>query len=146
MLFSNILMLIFNSVLLFYSNKTEEIYLFFDPNSTSTCQVSSEMEGRFHVTENIKSYEKIESSTGNVRFYICKELFQYTSSNLIKIDKLSKSEFCKLKFSNLDDLIKKVKKENTLYPSEVFPIIYIIEEDIDKSYRKYPVEWKYYIE
>lgn len=131
-------------LLLLFSGQTRVVYLFFDASSPSTCEVGPEMAGRFHESKSVKSFEKAKSKTGDIRFYLCKELFQYASSD--GVAEISETELAKLEFSDLDNLIKKVSKENPLYPSKVFPIIYIIEKGEGKSYLKYPVEWKYYIE
>jgi hypothetical protein len=131
-------------LVLLFSGQTRVLYLFFDATSTSTCEVGPEMEGRFQESKRVKSFEKVASSSGDIRFYLCKELFQYASSD--GVAEISETELSKLEFSDLDDLIKKVSKENPLYPSKVFPKIYVIEKGEGQTYLKYPVEWKYYIE
>lgn len=131
-------------LVLLFSGQTRVVYLFFDASSPSTCDVGSEMAGRFHESKNVRAFEKVKASTGAISFYLCKELFRYEGAD--EVEEVSQAELGKLKFSDLDDLIQKVAETDPLYPSKVFPKIYVIEKGEGESYRKYPVKWEYYVE
>lgn len=122
----------------------EVVYLMFDPGSTEICNIPKEQQGRYHGIEKAKKYEKIRQKDGRIDFYICRELFQL--DKLKKIDTCLTEQVINIKFSEIEDLIEKVNRENYLYPSTLFDKIYIFEKISDDQIAKYKVKWRYYIE
>jgi len=126
---------------------TNEIYLYFDKNNSELCEVPISQQGRYHGKKQVRRYEKIESSQNKNdrdRFYICNELFIPEKDSRIKKCKINYLKA--IEFSHIDDLIEIVNKENPLYPSKVYPIIYLVEKINKREMLIHEVKWQYYTE
>lgn len=122
----------------------ETIFLYFDASSKESCNIPQSQKDRYNEKPNLKKFVKIAQKDRNIEFYICKEQFLYRKED--KRDTCKISLLNTIKFSKIDDLMRKVNKVNPLYPDKVFKNIYIVEKINDSSFVKYKVKWQYYIE
>lgn len=132
-------------IFFYYSFTQEEkrIFIEFDSNSKSeTCKISKEDRGRYHTISETKKFTKIVQKNGNIDFYICKELFSHKKEK----DTCNSNYLRNIKFSKIEDLKKTISKINPLYPSKVYPNIYMVEKINDSVIVNYKVKWEYYIE
>lgn len=141
-----ILFALYTSLFFFTFPTKQEVNLYFDPGSMETCVLHESQIGRFHNEAEVKRYEKIQQLDGSIDFFLCKEMFQYKVSMHTLQKAISTTEIRNIKFSNINDLLEEVYKNNPLYPNSLFDKIYIYEKQLDGSFIKYKVDWQYYIE
>lgn len=122
------------------SGFTQEKFIFFNNNSNETVEVEIGNGKK----NRLKKFRKAFKKNNDIHFYINNELFvfKYKESS---IDTCKSKYFNKIKFSNLNNLKKKVNSTNPLYPYKVFPNLIIVEKE-DFGIIKYRVKWEYYIE
>ena len=134
-----IIIIILISHFCFSQKKTQQkTYLHFDSSSEKTYSV--EVNGKT-ITEQF--YSKGIKKNGDITFFIGKEMFYF---NKKEIDTCKIEHLKNIKISDINNLKKKVKKINPLYPYKVFPKLYLIEKINDLLIVKYKVKWEYYIE
>ncbi len=127
-----------------YPLQKETVFLYFDANNQETCTISNSQTGRFHSDKPVKRYEKIIQEDKTINFYICNELFKFSSNS--SVDTLSIDLIDTLSFSSIQDLLDKASRENPLYPANSFEKVFLIEKINDSTVVKYDVKWKYYME
>jgi hypothetical protein len=137
---------LFALYILFVFPTNQEVYLYFDPSSKEICTLQESQIGRFHSEPEVNRYEKILQVNGSIDFFLCKEMFQYKVSKHTLEKGISSSDIRSIKFSNINDLLEEVQKNNPLYPNSLFNKIYIYEKQPDGSFIKFEVAWEYYIE
>ena len=127
-----------------FSQESKKVFIRFNSKNNELCEISKYEMGRYHTVEKVKKYVKSKSHLEkySFRFYICKELFLAKN----EIDTCSTKYLNNIEFSRIEDLRKTVSKINPLYPSKVFPNLYLIEKISDSTLAKYKVKWQYYVE
>jgi len=134
------------SLIFFIFHSKQEVHLYFEPSSTETCTLHESQFGRFHSETQVKRYVKIQQVNDEIDFYICNEKFQFKVLKHTLDRGISSSDIRSIKFSDINDLLEEVQKNNPLYPNSLFDKIYIYEKQRDGSFIKYEVAWEYYIE
>jgi hypothetical protein len=124
--------------------QNQKIYLNFDTLSQEICIIPQNDIQNYHDKSEVKKYQKEIQKNGEVLFYICGELFILTKNT--KIDTCSITELKNIYLSDIFKVKKNVDAINPLYPEKVFEKIFLIEKINEKSFVKYEVKWKYYIE
>lgn len=130
--------------LIFSQEKKDPIYIYFNSSSDQQCTLTEEYLNTQGNSKNLKMFEEAIQQNGDIFFYVCGALFEYSSNT--PIDTLSISSKPNFEFADFNKLIKIVEKENPLYPGSVFENIYIVEKMKDKKMLKYKVQWKYFIQ
>lgn len=130
------------TILLFnycYSQNNKDLYIYFKQDSLGICNHSMYRDGHDKVRLEF-IYNKYENDS-LIRFGLCKQNFEFYAK-LHKAEKLSIKNFKKLKFVPIDEIITETEKKwpvsNKLSLNNS---IYIIEQNRDGSYYKYPVNW-----
>ena len=124
--------------------QNQKIYLNFDTLSQEICIIPQSDIQNYHDKSEVKKYQKEIQKNGEVLFYICGELFILTKNT--KIDTCAITELKNIYLSDIFKVKKNVDAINPLYPEKVFEKIFLIEKINEKSFVKYEVKWKYYIE
>lgn len=122
----------------------QKIYLNFDSLSQEICIIPQNEIQNYHDKSEVKKYQKEIQKNGEVFFYICGELFILPKNT--KIDTCAITELKNIYLSDIFKVKKNVDATNPLYPEKVFEKIFLIEKINEKSFVKYDVKWKYYIE
>lgn len=124
--------------------QNQKIYLNFNSLSQEICIIPQNDIQNYHDKSEVKKYQKEIQKNGEVLFYICGELFILPKNT--KIDTCAIPELKNIYLSDIFKVKKIVDAINPLYPEKVFEKVYLIEKINEKSFVKYEVKWKYYIE
>jgi len=117
----------------------EDVYLFFDSNSTETYK------GEYDTIEYENNVYSEVNTEESIAFYIFEEYFEHKKSNH-SIKKVTKKDYKKIKFTSLKYMNKKWEESNLISKRKVFNKVFIVKPSTNNhDFNIYEVMWIEYV-